>query len=121
MPERAGEERRCTLTVDVVIAMHQNTAAGTYHCSDGLDRLGHTGECVGIREIAQRGPEITAGRLLAMVAPLDQQRSQCGGKPEPGGELLDDDGIRRRSNHPAEEREGRDAHHFRIRHGGHSL
>ena len=43
-PKRAGEQRRGALAVHVVVAVHQDGAAGPHGGGDGLDRLGHAGE-----------------------------------------------------------------------------
>ena len=52
-PQGAGEERRGALAVDVVVAVDQDAAAGAHGAGDGLHRLRHPGERVGVGQLVQ--------------------------------------------------------------------
>ena len=52
-PERAGEERRGALPVDIVVAVDHDAAAGPHRGGNDLDRLRHAGKGVGIGQVGQ--------------------------------------------------------------------
>ncbi len=108
--ERPGEQRRGALAVDVVVAVHEDGAAGPHGGGDGLDRLAHAGERAGVRQPGHGGAKERARVRLGGLAALHQQRRERGGNAERPREPVDHGRIGRRHHHPPEHRRREDAH-----------
>ena len=109
--EGAGEHRGGALAVHVVVAVHQDGAAGAHGSGDGVHRFCHAGEDEGIGEIAERGTEIVARALHVGLTTLHQKGRQRLRQVQPLGQLEHETPVRPRSHHPAEDRSLGDAHH----------
>ena len=109
--EGAGEQRRGALTVDVVVAVDEDGAAGAHRAGDGLHRVAHPREGVGIGELIQRRPEIAAGHLRLRLAPLHQERGQRLRQVQTIRQRPDGGAVGPSRHDPAEHRGLKDAHH----------
>ena len=112
--QRPGQQGGRTLSVHVVVAMHQNPAAASNRSNDGRHGLCHSGERVGIGQVVQRRTQKAASGGFGAVASLDQKGCERGWKIECSGERVNRGRIWLGHDDPSQHRRGKDAHHANL-------
>ncbi len=99
--EHAGEQRRGTLAVHVIVAVDQDRDSASHGGDDQLDRPRHVGPTVRVRKPLEVGAEKCLGALGRGEPTLHENRGERFGDVEVGREGRGEPWIGRRRDRPA--------------------